>query len=150
MKRKIPNPSQKVARALKFLGENRLMTLATAAKNAPWVATVFFAYDKKFRILFYSRPDTRHCRSIEKDPRVAVAVNHAWRGKDGLLRGLQLSGRARRAPETSYAKWYAVYKKRIRWADDFREDHVIYLIEPEEVWYIDEEFFGHFFRERIL
>ncbi len=141
---------RKIAKVLEYLGRNRLMALGTSLRDKPWAATVFFAYDKKLRLLFFSRPDTRHCRNIAKNSHVSVVVNHAWKGKGGFIRGLQMTGRTSRVSGKEHERLYALYKARFKWADDFAQDHVLYIIEPKEVWYIDEKLFGNFFRVRVL
>ena len=134
--------------ALKYLASNRLMTLATSVKDKPWAATVFFAYDDKFNIYFFSRENTKHCQNIKINPNVAVAVNQDW-GKAGLIKGFQMSGKASKVPKNKYAASYALYRKRFAWADNF-SDHMLYWIKPTEVYHINQKVFKHFFRERII
>jgi len=60
----------------------------------PHAATVFYALDGEFDLLFLSREDTRHARDIARSGRVAATVTDSaqeWRD----VRGLQLWGRAR-------------------------------------------------------
>ena len=132
-----------------YLGKNRLMTLGTATNNKPWAATVFYAFDKKFNLIFYSRSDTKHCQHIKRNPYVAVVINHHWRNADGTIKGLQITGRASKVSTRDYPRIYVLYKKRFKWAEDFASDHILYLIKPIEVWYIDQKLFGHFNRVRM-
>ena len=125
------------------------MALGTSYSDRPWAATVFFAYDENFNLLFYSREDTKHCRNITKNQYVSVVINHDWKDGRGHIRGLQMTGRAYKVLGQKYKRYYALYKSRFSWADDFAADHVLYLIKPSTVWYIDEKFFGHFYRVRI-
>ncbi len=133
---------------LKFLAKNRLMSLATSAGNKPWATTVFFAYDANCTIFFYSREDTKHCRNIGKNPNVAVTFNQ-YAGKPNSIKGLQITGRASKVPPRARAKCYRIFTKRYPWAKNFAGDHALYTIRPEEIHYIDQELFGHFFRVRI-
>lgn len=150
MKEKSVQPQRAVrARIFSFVEKNRLMTLATARGGKPWVATVFFVYDRALSLFFYSRPDTIHCRAIKKNPFVAVAINHDWKDKEGNIRGLQITGRARRVTAREYRGAYTRYRGRFSWADDFQKNHVLYRITPKEIWYIDEKLFGHFYRVRV-
>ena len=148
----VKNPTKaRLRKALSvYLSQNRLMTLAVVREKKPWTATVFFAYDAKLRFYFFSRPNTRHCTAIEKNPFVAVAINQMWRGKKKGIKGVQFAGRASRVSKAAYARAYALYRKRFAWAEEFKHDHILYKIVPGEIHYIDEEFFGHFFRVRIL
>lgn len=131
-----------------YLKANRLMTLGTSFKNRPWSATVFFAFDKDFNILFFSREDTRHCQNIKKNGFVSVAINQDW-GKPGNVRGLQMTGIASKANKKQKGKYYPLYRARFPWADEF-PDHALYIVRPKELHYIDQEFFGHFYRVKIL
>lgn len=126
------------------------MTLGTSSKNKPWAATVFFAYDKKLNLIFYSRPDAKHCQHIEKNQHVSVAINHHWRNPDGSIKGLQIVGHAAKVPKSDYKHAYALYKSRFKWADEFVEDHVLYQIKSIEVWYTDQKLFGHVYRVRVF
>lgn len=136
-------------RVLAYLAQNKLMTLGTSLKNKPWGATVFFAYDKNLNILFYSRDDTRHCQHIKRNPLVSVVINQVWKGKGGFIKGLQMTGSAAKVPEKQLRSYYALYRSRFKWADEFSSDHALYIIKLLEVWLIDQKFFGHFFRVRI-
>lgn len=135
-------------KVLKYLKGNRLMTIGTSLKDRPWNATVFFAFDKDFNILFFSREDTRHCQNIKINKYVSVAINQDW-GKSGLIKGLQMIGIASKIPEKQRAKFYSLYCARFPWAAEF-PDHALYIIKPAEIHYIDQKFFGHFHRVRIL
>ena len=142
--------SMKVANkkiVLDYLKRNKLMTLSTVSGNRPWSATVFFAYDEKGQIFFYSRPNTKHCRHILKNPYVSVVVNHDH-GTPGHVKGMQITGRAKRVPEKDIKKDYAVYRKRFPWADEC-SDHNLYVVVPAEIHYIDHKRFGHFFRVKM-
>lgn len=124
------------------------MSLATASRNKPWSATVFFAYDKNLNLIFFSREDTRHCKDIHENPYVSVAMNQDQQGHG--IEGAQITGRASKVSSREHKKFYALYKSRFKWADEFASDHALYLIKPSEVWYINEKLFGHFNRVRIL
>ena len=90
-----------IQKVLKYFKGNRLMALGTSFKDRPWSATVFFAFDEKFNILFFSREDTRHCENIKNNKFVSVAINQDW-GKPGLVKGLQMAGRASKVSRDKY------------------------------------------------
>ena len=137
-----------IQKVLKYFKGNKLMTIGTSFKDRPWSATVFFAFDEKFNILFFSREDTRHCENIKNNKFVSVAINQDW-GKPGLVKGLQMAGRASKVSRDKYKSLYLIYRSRYPWADEF-PDHALYTIKPTEIHYIDQEFFGHFYRVKIL
>ena len=151
MRKKLRSPisrTRKIAQARQYLKHNRLMTLCTTGNGKPWCATVFFAYDRKFNLLFFSRPETRHCQHIVRNPSVAIAINHYQR-KNSVM-GLQIQGRASRVPSKDISRRYKLYKSRFKWADDFKNDHALYIVRPREVHYIDKKFFGHSRRVRVV
>lgn len=125
------------------------MALCTAYGNKPWGATVFYAFNKKIELHFFSRPDTRHSLDIAENSNVAVVINHDWHDKNGRIRGVQISGRAAKVTKKGYASSFSLFKKRFSWAEKFAHDHILYKITPKEIWLIDEAFFGDFFRRRI-
>lgn len=135
-------------KVLRYLKGNRLMTLGTSYKDRPWSATVFFAFDNDVNILFFSREDTRHCQNIKKNKFVSIGINQDW-GKPGLVKGLQITGIASRISKKQHAKFYPLYCARFPWAAEF-PDHSLYVIKSTEIHYIDQNFFGHFHRVKIL
>ncbi len=77
---------------LDYLKGHNTMTLATAAGDLPWAATVFYASDG-LRLYFFSAPESRHCQNIAANGRVAVTIQEDyqdWR----KIKGIQLEGRA--------------------------------------------------------
>ena len=137
-----------IQKVLKYYKGNRLIALGTSFKNRPWSATVFFAFDNNFNVLFFSREDTRHCQNIKKNKYVSAAINQDW-GKPGFIKGVQMTGIASKIPKKQRAKFYALYCARFPWANEF-PDHSLYIIKPAEIHYIDQKFFGHFHRVKIL
>jgi uncharacterized protein YhbP (UPF0306 family) len=82
----------------RLLDEVTTMTLATCAGGIPWAADVYFAPDG-FDLVFFSSPDSRHCRNLAANPVCAVTIHPAaasWRE----IRGLQMEGEARPAAGT--------------------------------------------------
>lgn len=140
----------KIKKVLEYMGANHLMTLGTSLKDKPWLATVLYAFDGNLRIFFYSNENTRHCVNISKNPNVSVVINHTWRYPDGKEKAIQLAGRASKVAKKDYVRWYDIYKSRFKRADEFKSDHILYVIEPTEVWYLDEKLFGHFNRVKVI
>jgi uncharacterized protein YhbP (UPF0306 family) len=130
---------------LEYIETNRLMSVATITDGKPWAVTVFFAYDKHLNLYFFSRPDTVHAVNIEKDNNVAVTINQNW-GKPGKVKGIQLVGKAHKAHNPVEI---ALYLKRHPWGMIY-PDHRVYKIEPEELYMVNHELFGHFNRVKIV
>lgn len=139
-----------IEKVLEYMEANRLMSLGTSLKDKPWLATVFYVSDEKMNIFFYSREDTRHCVNIAKNTNVSVVINHTWKYPDGKEKAIQLAGKASKVSKSDYARCYKMYKKLFTRADEFKSDHILYVIKPTEVWYLDEKLFGHFNRVRAI
>jgi len=136
-------------KVLEYFSQNRLMSLATANENMPWSATLFYAYTPLHEIIFYSRPDRVHSQHIAKNPYVSLAINHLWM-KDKVIRGIQMTGKARMAEGEEKEKYYKIYEKRHPWAKKYASDHEVYVIEPLELHFLDEELFGHTNRVKVI
>ena len=76
-----------------YLKEAKLMQLATAVDNQPWVCNVWFAADKELHIYWFSSTTRRHSSEVLKNNKVAAAIVLPHSPKDSA-RGLQLEGTA--------------------------------------------------------
>src|SRR3989344_1427014 len=76
-----------------YLKSQNLMTLATGGK-APWVATVYYTFDKEFNLYFVSSPRSKHCQDIEKNNNVACSIYNSHIKNSEKKTGLQLQGTA--------------------------------------------------------
>ena len=85
-----------------FLGSHTTMTLATSGEDGPWAAALFYAHDSDLNLYFISAKDTRHAADIERNPRVAVAVNAQHKDWSDI-RGLQIGGVAEIVPSDQRA-----------------------------------------------
>ncbi|KAB2842518.1 pyridoxamine 5'-phosphate oxidase family protein [bacterium] len=76
-----------------FLAEHRAMHLATAGREGPHAAPLFYALDNRpIRLIFLSARETRHIQEILRDPRAAASVAYAGT-EPREIRGAQLWGR---------------------------------------------------------
>jgi uncharacterized protein YhbP (UPF0306 family) len=135
---------------LDYLESHNTMTLATSQGDVPWAATVFFASDE-FRLYFFSSPDSRHCRNLEANARVAVTIQedyHDWKA----IKGIQLEGKVLRvegviekakAMATYTRKYPAVMKVFANPAGGaFYQAFLkvkFYCVVPEKLFYIDNQ-----------
>lgn len=78
---------------LDFLKKHKLMAVATYGKH-PWIATVYYVFDKDLNLYFLSSPETLHAKSIMRNPEVAVSIADSSQKISKPKRGLQLYGRA--------------------------------------------------------
>jgi uncharacterized protein len=80
-------------KALAYLGEHNVMTLATIGAQGLWAAAVFYVNDG-FTLYFLSSPASRHSLNIESQSTVAATIQEDyqdWRE----IKGIQLEGPAR-------------------------------------------------------
>ncbi len=80
------------ARALQYLREHHVASLATFGSDGPWAAAVFYVSDR-FDLYFLSSPTSRHCENIARDPRVAATEQQDYADWPEI-KGLQLEGTA--------------------------------------------------------
>ena len=81
-------------KALRYLQEHQVMTLATTGPQGLWAAAVFYV-NKGFDLYFLSAPASRHSLNIEASPKVAATIQEDyvdWRD----IQGIQLEGEASR------------------------------------------------------
>lgn len=76
---------------LEFLSNKKLMTIATYG-NHPWIASVFYSFDKNLNIYFISSPSTIHGRQMENNNKVAAAIVDSHQKPSDVKRGLQIYG----------------------------------------------------------
>jgi len=63
---------QKIDQILK---ENLYMTISVASKDGdPWIANLYYAYDKDYNFYWYSPKDSLHSQRINENSRVALAI----------------------------------------------------------------------------
>ncbi|MEN8150409.1 MAG: pyridoxamine 5'-phosphate oxidase family protein [Planctomycetota bacterium] len=80
-----------------LLDEHRTLTLAVADGDGPWAADVYYVRVGT-ALWFFSKPDARHSRAVDLDPRAAGTVHaeaSGWRD----IRGVQMEGEV--APVTA-------------------------------------------------
>lgn len=68
------------------------MTLATCRDNSPWATDVYFAAEG-FNLVFFSSPNSRHCRNLAVNPACSATIHpvaDAWQE----IKGLQIEGEA--------------------------------------------------------
>jgi hypothetical protein len=74
------------------------ISIATAAKEESWSASVFYVSDQKLNIYFISFDESKHIQGILKNKRVSATINQDV--SDWMqIKGLQLQGVAYKVPE---------------------------------------------------
>lgn len=85
--------------------------------NVPHAASVFYAMDDSFRLVFLSKPSSLHGRHIGESARVAVTVSEDFQDW-GAIQGVQLWGEARRLTGAAKAGAFALYLRRFPFVRD--------------------------------
>lgn len=77
-----------------LLDAHHVMSLATLGRDGPHAANLFYARDG-FTLFWVSDPTSRHSIELEADATVAATIARDY-ADYAMIRGLQVSGRARR------------------------------------------------------
>jgi uncharacterized protein YhbP (UPF0306 family) len=132
----------------KIIDDNYLLALSTFAHGTLWTSTVFYSYDEDLNIYFVSDPRTRHCKMIENNPEVSLAIydtNAIW-GTN--IQGVQLEGHVKKlsvvqtiAHGSSYLQRFPVAKTIFRSPEMLASDRMaarLYQIKPKIIQLYDE------------
>ena len=57
-----------------YIGQGKLMQLATVRDAKPWICTVYFVADAELNLYWLSFPERRHSLDIAKNAEVAIAI----------------------------------------------------------------------------
>jgi len=76
---------------LEFLETKKLVVIATYGEH-PWIATVFYSFDKDLNIYFISSPSTIHGKQMEKNNKVSAAIVDTNQKPSDVKRGMQIYG----------------------------------------------------------
>lgn len=76
---------------LDFMSDKKLMILATYGDH-PWIASVFYSYDKDLNVYFISTPTTLHGKHMGKNREVAAAIVDSHQKPSDAKKGLQIFG----------------------------------------------------------
>lgn len=87
-----------------YLNSHNLMQIATYGDDHPWIASVYYTFDKDLNLYFLSSPATIHCKQIKENNKVAVAITNTNQPINAQKKGLQLYGTARQISETAKIK----------------------------------------------
>lgn len=87
----------------KFLAKYNLMVVATLG-NFPWIATVYYTFDKDLNLYFLSDPSTLHAKQILNNPQVSVSIADSHQNINKPKRGLQIYAIAKQIDDTAKIK----------------------------------------------
>ena len=141
-------------RALAYLQEHQVLTLATGGPDGVWAAAVFYVNDG-FDLYFLSAGHTRHASHIAENPRVAGTIQEDYAGWQEI-RGIQLEGTVSLLAGMKRKRAITLYWKKYPFLADAGEGIKAalagvnwYWLVPEHVYFIDNSRgFGH--RDQVL
>ena len=141
----------------RIMRENVLCSMSTIGpRNRPHINTAYFCYSPSMEIFFISDAGSAHCRNLDGNPSMAMAVfrsTQTWGGSD---RGLQLfgtchsvAGRLAQRAERLYGTRFPRYARIVasksgaakRAAEQLRS-YTFYRFVPRTVKILDEREFG--------
>jgi uncharacterized protein YhbP (UPF0306 family) len=131
----------------KYLGEAKLMSIATVSGKHPWAASAWYVHDKDWNLYFLSRKSRRHSLEMKKNPNVAgtIVTPHVI-GSGEKVRGVQFEGTARECNWEELKLGRELYTKKYPTAENiplqmFRLVKFIatyYIIKPKKFVLYDE------------
>ena len=98
--------------ANRILRENKLLTLATLGKSAPYANTAFYTFDKNFNLYIWSENGSIHEKNVLKNRKVAVNIFDSSQKWGAKLQGLQATGTATKVNNKELLKAGLLYLKR--------------------------------------
>lgn len=142
-----------LAKAHSMIVTNNYLCLATNDRHGtPWIAALYYAYDKDCSFYFFSAKESRHAEHIRENSHVAFAIyNSTLMPEDAD--GLQIDATAEQVSLTGIPHAIATYYKR-RFPDDSeraKHEHVpmdfhgialrrFYKLTPHHVYILDPDF----------
>ena len=141
--------TEATGRALAYLVDHQVMTLATDGPMGLWAAAVFYA-SEGFQLIFLSAGHTRHAQNMAAAPRVAATIQEDyddWTAIKGIqLEGTVrlLSGEERDTAIGLYARKFAFLAQPVSAVEKALAGVNWYRLLPERLYFIDNSRgFGH-------
>jgi len=98
--------------AREIIEKNQYVTIATSnAKGEVWISPVVYTYDKDWNFYFLSMPSSKHCKNVEVNSDVAIAIfdsTQPW--GEGV--GLQIEAKVQTLKLSDYPKVIKLYALR--------------------------------------
>ena len=136
-------------RALAYVAQHHVMTLATNGPQGLWAAAVFYAHDD-FRFVFLSAGHTRHAQNMAAMPDVAATIQSDtddWTAIKGIqLEGTveQLHGARRTAAMERYAARFRFLEQPVAAIERALARVNWYELRPRRLYFVDNaRGFGH-------
>ncbi|MEI7579177.1 MAG: pyridoxamine 5'-phosphate oxidase family protein [bacterium] len=132
-----------------YLATQKLMSVATYGEH-PWIANVYYIHDAELNLYFLSKKWREHCKDIEINSKVAVAIADSHQPIFLPQKGIQLYGMAQQVNMLKQLEWmFKMWNKliagekgeRLLDAKKFLDAGVsaIYKITPKQIKYFNTE-----------
>lgn len=141
-------------RIIELLEKGYLLSIGTVDEGGPWVSDVRYVSDDGCKIYWMSDPNCRHSRAIEKNPKVAGAIEINYNfGTPNL--GLQISGTVKKLSmlRVDLAIKYMTRRgkpKPSQVSTILKSGYCWYELTPEFIELNDEENFGFDNKQKII
>lgn len=142
-----------------YLDDVKLMQLATARDNKPWLCNVWYVIDDDGVIYWMSRDTRRHSEEIHDNENVACTFHLSFdEGLGQKGQAVIMSGIAKKLDGNACKKPYELYASRFPKLLEFQSldaflnnegHHYFYKMTPEEIIWWDEVNFGNDPRQKI-
>jgi uncharacterized protein YhbP (UPF0306 family) len=131
----------------KYLGEAKMMQVATSVADQPWNCTVYFVADEEMNLYWISKPETRHSKEIAVNQKVGFAIPVQF--TDLTVVGLSGEGNASEVASAEEIKkairpYADKFKRGEDWYKEFiggKNPHKLYKIKPRMFALFDREHF---------
>ncbi len=127
----------------------RVMHLATAINNNPWVCNIHFYTDDDLNFYWISTPERRHSQEIKQNQHVSAAIKvHEDTPDEPYVIGISVEGKAELLTQKAAKKIAIGYKNKLNKTqtslDDIfagRNPHKFYRMKPEKFVLFDNKNF---------
>lgn len=132
---------------VQYLSAARVMQIASADNNVPWICNVYYVVDNQLNIYWLSYPDRKHSRDIAVNPHMALCVAVK---QDVPVIGVQAIGTGEvvdRAVLVAkvlplYIQKYGLGKQFLQNFRRHNNKHMLYRFVPKKFMLFDELNFG--------
>jgi uncharacterized protein YhbP (UPF0306 family) len=124
-----------------YLPEKKVMQLATAANDQPWVCTVHYLSDEELNLYWLSTREREHSQQIEQNPLAALTVMvHENTPEESYVIGISIMGTAELIGEHADAAVVEGYMQKHGTSAAFFADvaagqnpHKFYRLKPSKI-----------------
>jgi len=144
-------------KALAYLEQHNVLSLATTGPDGVWATAVFYV-NKRFTLYFLSAPSSRHSQNIEHNSQVAGTIQEDYSDWPDI-KGIQFEGQAQRIEGAEQLQAIGRYGTKFPVVGNLKQApaHIVkamskvawYKVHPTKLYFIDNSVgFGH--RDQVL